>query len=82
MIGGWRSLRRSSVIVNLDTGKSFEGVLFRTDGPLLVLRHVRLLQRGSDTVAIDGEVVLDRARVEFVQVIPAGGFATEGMATE
>jgi hypothetical protein len=70
--GGWRTLVRRSVIVNLDTGQTFEGVLFRTTGPLLVLRHAQLIdERGRDAVPVDGEVVLDRARVTFVQMIAA-----------
>lgn len=69
MIGGWRTLRRRSMIVNLDTGTSFEGVLFATHGPLLEFRQARVLERSRDPTPIGGEVIVDRARVEFVQVV-------------
>jgi len=68
---GWRSLTRRQVIVNLDTGRTFEGVLWASRGPLLTLRHARTLQPGSDAIPVDGEVVVPRGRVEFIQVVEA-----------
>ena len=56
------------MIVSLDTGRSFEGVLYDTTGPLLVLRNARALEPGAQAVPLDGEVVVDRSRVEFLQL--------------
>jgi hypothetical protein len=56
------------VVVNLTTGKAIEGVLWDEQGPLLVLRDAFLHEGGTNgPVPMDGEVVIDRARVEFVQ---------------
>lgn len=67
MMGGWRTLRRRSMIVNLDTGTSFQAVLFATHGPLLEFRQALAL--GRDPTPMSGEVVVDRARIEFVQMV-------------
>ena len=68
-MGGWRRLVRLSVIVNLDTGRSFEGVLWSSAGGLLTLKNAAMLEAGREAVPVDGEVVVDRARVEFLQVL-------------
>ncbi|MFF9554583.1 hypothetical protein ACF1DY_01945 [Streptomyces albus] len=67
-----RTAVRRRVVVNLD-GRAFEGVLWAQRGPLLVLRDARLLEPGREPQAVDGEVVVERARVEFTQVLAGGG---------
>lgn len=59
---------KSSVIVTLQSGATFEGVLFDFDRHALVLRDAKLLSAGQRApVAVDGEVVLLRDRVEYMQ---------------
>ncbi|MFJ4322244.1 hypothetical protein ACIP3A_03860 [Streptomyces tricolor] len=53
--------------------KAFSGVLWAKRGPLLVLRDAQLLEAGRAPQAVDGEVVIERARVEFTQVLAGGG---------
>ncbi|MEU5036566.1 hypothetical protein AB0G48_20805 [Streptomyces rubiginosohelvolus] len=53
--------------------KAFSGVLWAKRGPLLVLRDVELLEAGRQPQPVDGEVVVERARVEFMQVLAAKG---------
>lgn len=65
-----RTALRKRVVVNL-ADKAFAGVLWAKRGPLLVLRDVVLMQHGAADTPLDGEVVVERARVEFIQV--AGG---------
>jgi hypothetical protein len=65
-----RSALRRRVLVNLKTEKAFRGVLFAKRGPLLVLKDVELLEAGRDPVRIDGEVLVERANLDFVQVLP------------
>ncbi|QCX81058.1 hypothetical protein C9F11_37375 [Streptomyces sp. YIM 121038] len=67
-----RTAVRKRVIVNL-ADKAFEGVLWAQRGPLLVLRDARLLEAGREPQPVDGEVVVERPRVEFTQVLPGGG---------
>jgi hypothetical protein len=59
-------------VVNL-TDRAFDGVLWARRGPLLVLRDVQLLEAGRAPQRVDGEVVIERARVEFMQVLAGGG---------
>ncbi|WP_354596083.1 hypothetical protein R1Y80_00775 [Streptomyces sp. JL1001] len=53
--------------------KAFDAVLWAKRGPLLVLRDVELLEAGRQPQPVDGEVVVERARVEFIQVLAAKG---------
>ncbi|MFH9215465.1 hypothetical protein [Streptomyces globisporus] len=73
---GWFPWRRTAVrrrvVVNL-ADKAFSAVLWAKRGPLLVLRDVELLEAGRQAQPVDGEVVVERARVEFIQVLATGG---------
>lgn len=57
------------VMVNLDDGSAIEGVLWDERAPLIVLRDAHLHQRGG-SAPLDGEVIVDVARILFVQVTP------------
>jgi hypothetical protein len=59
-------------VVNL-ADKAFAGILWAQRGPLLVLRDVELLEAGREAQRVDGEVVVERSRVEFTQVLATGG---------
>jgi hypothetical protein len=65
-----RTALRKRVVVNLPD-KAFAGVLWAKRGPLLVLRDATLMQHGAADTPLDGEIVVERVRVEFIQV--AGG---------
>jgi hypothetical protein len=67
-----RTAVRKRVVVNL-ADKAFAGVLWAKRGPLLVLRDVELLEAGRQPQRVDGEVVVERAKVEFTQVLATGG---------
>ncbi|MGW5928072.1 hypothetical protein ACWF2L_17750 [Streptomyces anulatus] len=73
---GWFPWRRTAVhrrvVVNL-ADKAFDAVLWAKRGPLLVLRDVKLLEAGREPQQIDGEIVIERTRVEFMQVLTGGG---------
>jgi hypothetical protein len=55
-------------MVNLTTDKALEGVLWDDRGPLIVLRDATLVQQ-EGRVKLDGEVVVERSRIDFVQVV-------------
>lgn len=57
-----------TVLVNLTTGRAFRGVLFEVRGDLLVLRNAELIE-DDRVVTVEGSVVIERARVEFIQVL-------------
>jgi hypothetical protein len=67
-----RTAVRKRVVVNL-ADKAFSGVLWAQRGPLLVLRDVELLEAGRAAQRVDGEVVVERSKVEFTQVLAGGG---------
>lgn len=67
-MGSWRRLIRKSVVVNQE-GRAFSGILWAQHGPLLVLRNAQLLMPGREPQPLDGEVVVERTSVHFIQVV-------------
>jgi len=67
-VRSWRRLVRKRVIVN-QAERAFAGILWGQYGPLLVLRNAELLQAGTAPQALDGEVVIERASVHFIQIV-------------
>lgn len=63
---GWPLCQR--VLVNLEDGRAFAGVLYDRRGPLLVLRDAQLIEPGAEPTAVDGEVLIERPKVAFIQV--------------
>jgi hypothetical protein len=63
-----RTYLHRRVVLNLTTGRSFTGVLWAKRGPLLVLRDAAMRDSGQ-SFPLDGEIVVERHRVEFVQVL-------------
>ena len=78
--GGWafvtiranRLAVRRRVLANLIDGQAMNGVLYARRGRYLVLRDVTLHTPGTEPTQMDGEVLLDRDRVDFLQVLGAG----------
>lgn len=58
-----------TVLVNLDSGSALRGVLYETRGPLLHLMNAELIEPGAEPVAMSGSVLIERARVLFMQVV-------------
>jgi small nuclear ribonucleoprotein (snRNP)-like protein len=63
----YRDLVASNVIVSMKTDKAFRGVLWSEHRELLVLRNAVLLEHDQE-VDVDGEVVIERANIDFIQV--------------
>lgn len=61
------SLRR--VVVNTKTGRAFRGVLWRRRWGYVLLRDAEMVKPGGETVRMDGEVMVDAANVDFIQVL-------------
>jgi len=64
-----RFLLRRRVVVNLDDGTAVAGIAYRAAGPLLVLKNAELLNRGSEPTPLDGDTVIERERVLFIQAL-------------
>lgn len=60
-------LRR--VMVTTKTDQTFRGVLWRRRGAYLILRQAQLLKPKAEPVEMAGEVLIDRANVDFTQVL-------------
>lgn len=56
------------VVVNLVSGKAIEGVLVRQDGPLLFIKDATM-HEGEVAARIDGEAVVERSAVDFIQAL-------------
>lgn len=72
MLWDWqRTAGRRRMIVNMKSGRSFIGILWRRRGRLLVLRDAAIVDAAGDHHSLDGEVVVDVGEVEFVQIPPS-----------
>lgn len=56
------------VMVNLTTGAAVDGILWDEKGPLIVLRDANLHNEGG-SAPLDGDVIIERERIDFVQVV-------------
>jgi small nuclear ribonucleoprotein (snRNP)-like protein len=65
----YRDLVAARLIVNTKTGRTFRGLLWEDRRELLVLRDATMLEGRADTV-VDGEVVIERGNIDFIQVLP------------
>ena len=61
-----------SVLVNLkhDPESALRGVLWESRGPWFVLRDVTALKPNASPTLVDGDVVIHRDNVAFLQVLP------------
>lgn len=65
----WAEKLRQAAVVTTTNGTTFRGVLWVVEPELLVLRDAELLT--TDGVApADGEVLIERTRVDYIQVLP------------
>lgn len=59
---------REKVIVTMKSGEAFMGVLVDADGRSFILRDAKALTDASDRpVSVDGELVLDRTHIDYMQ---------------
>lgn len=61
-----------TVIVNLiaPSDEAIQGVLWQSRGPWLRLKDATALKEGQPAVRVDGDVLLERTNVAFLQVLP------------
>jgi len=60
---------KQRVIITTKSDRSFRGILWKLGWRLLVLKQVELLRPGGEAVQMDGETVIFRADVDFIQVL-------------
>jgi hypothetical protein len=65
-----RLVVRRRVLVQLDTGRAIHGLHWTTKRRRIVLKDAQLFEPGADgPTPMDGDVVIERARVEYVQAV-------------
>lgn len=64
----FRQRLHKTVIVTLKSGMAFRGALYDADPDVFVLRNAEAIEKGTSLpVAVDGEVLVLRSEVEFLQ---------------
>ncbi|OXM69637.1 hypothetical protein [Amycolatopsis vastitatis] len=63
---------RRRVVVSLVDDQAITGILWRRHRRLVVMRSASLVQPGREAVAMDGDVVIERDRINWVQIVGAG----------
>ncbi|MEQ1709459.1 MAG: hypothetical protein ABL864_14120 [Terricaulis sp.] len=67
-MNAWKRLAvNRRVIVQLLSGTTFSGILWDQRGGLLVLRAAQLLEAGREPVSMDGDVLVELVKVDYVQ---------------
>ncbi|SUA72667.1 Uncharacterised protein [Nocardia otitidiscaviarum] len=66
---GYRYVVHRRVVVNLLSGTAITGVITKTRGPLYVLRDAAVLRENGEAVPADGEIVVDKANVDYIQAV-------------
>jgi hypothetical protein len=57
-------------LVLVSTGEqAFRGILVRTHGRYVVLADAFVIEQGSAPVRADGEIILHRDKVQYIQVL-------------
>jgi hypothetical protein len=69
----WRTLVARRVVINLKSGRGLDGLLVRKAGDLLFLRNATALEAGTAPAVIDGEAVIQRSDIDFIQTLDRGG---------
>lgn len=64
-----RLMVRREVLVQLRSGNAARGTLWARRGRTLVLKGATLFEPGVDPRETDGDLVVDRGQVDFVQVL-------------
>lgn len=61
-----------TVIVNFtdDQTTAIKGVLWSSRGPWLTFKSAELLKHGLPPTPIDGEAIIERRAISFLQVLP------------
>jgi hypothetical protein len=61
-----------SVIVNFtdDPSTAIKGVLWASRGPYLTFKTASILKPNAEPATVDGDVVIHRDRISFLQVLP------------
>lgn len=63
-----RLMVRRKVLVALHTGQAVTGVLWARRDRFLVLKDAELLEPGAEPTRMDGDVIVERDQVTYVQV--------------
>ena len=61
---------RERVILNTKSGRAFRGVLWAYHRRFAILKAAELLNPGGQLVPVDGEVIVPKEEIEFIQVLP------------
>ena len=60
-------------IVNLKSGTTLRGVIWRRRGGYLILRNAELLRARDTALALDGETLVYEREVDFIQLVGSVG---------
>lgn len=62
-----KSRLRERFVVTMSDGQAFAGLLYAVDGRSLILRDAEALTPNAKTTPVDGELILPRSSVAYMQ---------------
>lgn len=60
---------KRQVILNTKSGKAFRGILWKLHPRMIIVKNAEFLKLKGETVPLDGDLVILREEVEFLQVL-------------
>lgn len=60
---------RKRVIINTKSDKTFRGIIWKHNSQFVILKNVELLHSSKQATPVDGEVIIYRTDIDFIQVI-------------
>ena len=64
-----RRLAHRKILVNLLSGNAISGVCTHEERYALIVKGATVHEPGSDPVPADGEILIDRSNVDFIQLL-------------
>jgi hypothetical protein len=61
--------KKIKVIVNLKSGKSMRGFIWKHNPDYLILKNVELLESADAIYSLDGEVLIYHNDIDFIQIL-------------
>lgn len=74
MLSWWRPpfLYRHVLLTTIsDPESAFRGVIWQARGPWIVMKHAALVKANAAPMPIDGEIVIHRSNLAFIQMEPS-----------
>lgn len=65
----FRAVAHRRVVINLWSGTAIAGVVTKTTRSYCIVKDAQVIESGSNPTTVDGEIVVDRRQVDYIQAL-------------